>query len=897
MVCREYALTGPASLALRAGADSDRGGRVRNHHRRAIGWRATLALLIAAVLLGITPVAGRASSNAASLLSWSDPFAPFSTVPPPTTALPPAPSPEAMEAELESLRRQEAEREAYWASAAAVAERVASATAYQGLSASSAVDLAREKFRDAVRRAPWRSLPLEPDESVARYVTDHLAQIRGTGGHGRALLDSLLPLRTTAPDGSKAPVKAGLVDRGSSYAPGNPLVPSDFPKSLVTGISVGRESLRLIPMAAYPFGISPGTFQWGAQAAGSLVGNKVFYANVDTDTDWIAGPTALGAQVLVQLRSPQSPEALGIHLDLPADSELTLASDGSGAAVVKRGDVELYRIQAPAATDAQARPVPVSYDIDGSTLVVDVRHRGEDYGYPILVDPVLDDQRYWFDGTAPSDPGWSFSATDANFVGWFNQNGLNVVSSNTYYPSSQYGWWVYAPPPGTGFVFRAEFGHQSLTPASPSSCLLDGIVDQTGWTQAGGGPYGDCTSFSGLYRVTCASANCASQANAGAYAAAAHWIPSEGTRTTYGLLTIGGAAVFLGDPEDPGLSSTLPTGWVSQPPTSATVTATDPGLGVVEVDFDNGDPAWEGNRTVVLDCYGTSYLPCPANQAVTSTFAALPEGVTSVEAYAMDAGGREASLVQDVKVDTSAPELEVSGPLHDLADQRLPEDSYSARIDAFDGDAGDPATAQSGVRSIEVLVDGQRADYVEQPCSGSLASCPLSRTFTFRSADYALGTHTIRVVATDGVGHTSTEQWDVVTTAGILNEPSAGLHTARRLMLQADGKRTGQTGVTFEYRRSDADPWTTVPTSAVTDAHLSPVGAWPLTLASGKSPTLVWDLSQTADIGDTGGPVEVRAVFTGGPGGTSRTSRRSSIPPASRPAARRQTWAPARWTC
>jgi hypothetical protein len=72
----------------------------------------------------------------------------------------------------------------------------------------------------------------------------------------------------------------------------------------------------------------------------------------------------------------------------------------------------------------------------------------------------------------------------------------------------------------------------------------------------------------------------------------------------------------------------------------------------------------------------------------------------------------------------------------------------------------------SGMKSIEVKVDGVRKHYVEEPCSGG---CPTSRatSWTYRAADYTPGTHTITVTAKDQLGaggdgrHVTTTTWQV----------------------------------------------------------------------------------------------------------------------------------------
>jgi len=69
----------------------------------------------------------------------------------------------------------------------------------------------------------------------------------------------------------------------------------------------------------------------------------------------------------------------------------------------------------------------------------------------------------------------------------------------------------------------------------------------------------------------------------------------------------------------------------------------------------------------------------------------------------------------------------------------LTEPSYDLSLTGTD--------AGSGVRSIEVLVDGQRKDFTDQPSASDGAS--LSRTWTFERSAFELGKHTIEVRGTD----------------------------------------------------------------------------------------------------------------------------------------------------
>lgn len=115
----------------------------------------------------------------------------------------------------------------------------------------------------------------------------------------------------------------------------------------------------------------------------------------------------------------------------------------------------------------------------------------------------------------------------------------------------------------------------------------------------------------------------------------------------------------------------------------------------------------------------------------------LPEGVTRLRGYSLDAvdnRGEDSGRDWDVKIDRSAPDVALSGSLKERENDSLDEDAYHLKVEATDGDAANP---RSGAKSIEILVDGERRDYVEQPCAAG--SCSLSHDFVFRTKEYAPG--------------------------------------------------------------------------------------------------------------------------------------------------------------
>ncbi|WP_406335863.1 hypothetical protein [Streptomyces sp. NBC_00203] len=66
-------------------------------------------------------------------------------------------------------------------------------------------------------------------------------------------------------------------------------------------------------------------------------------------------------------------------------------------------------------------------------------------------------------------------------------------------------------------------------------------------------------------------------------------------------------------------------------------------------------------------------------------------------------------------------------------------------------------------------------------------------------------------------------------------------------------------GATFQYRRSEADTWSDIPASAVTQSSDGSAVTWPVAMTDGVTPALTWDTGALTDDGD----LQLRAIFTG----------------------------------
>ncbi|WP_407702211.1 DNRLRE domain-containing protein [Streptomyces specialis] len=122
------------------------------------------------------------------------------------------------------------------------------------------------------------------------------------------------------------------------------------------------------------------------------------------------------------------------------------------------------------------------------------------------------------------------------------------------------------------------------------------------------------------------------------------------------------------------------------------------------------------------------------------------------------------------------------------------------------------------------------------------------------------GTHTLQVRTVDKADNKSeAAEYTFHAGPGGFLQPAEGDRTARRLPLLAEADPDEYDAVSFSWRRSEADSWTTIPTGDVTWGG-QPVSSWPVTLVDGKNAALVWNAAETVD---PDGTIEIRASFTG----------------------------------
>lgn len=129
------------------------------------------------------------------------------------------------------------------------------------------------------------------------------------------------------------------------------------------------------------------------------------------------------------------------------------------------------------------------------------------------------------------------------------------------------------------------------------------------------------------------------------------------------------------------------------------------------------------------------------------TYSSLSDGGHVFQVRAVDrAGNVDGSPDRRDWSAHSPPSISLSGPLADAQGNPLTDDAYDLWIETG---------SSIGVRSIEIQVDGSTVDYVSEPCPPDDDRCTEDRIYTFPPDAYALGFHTVTVIARDVLGNTS----------------------------------------------------------------------------------------------------------------------------------------------
>jgi hypothetical protein len=650
------------------------------------------------------------------------------------------------------------------------------------------------------------------DLQVERFLTDYVAVVgadsqpepsgvivgQEDGDYdGPTLVDSTVPLRTEDASGREAPIDLGLEHAEGELQPTNPVVDVGIPQELGEGIELPASGIR-IELEGAPEGRVP-----------SIVEQSVgVYPEVAEDTSLAVAPTPTGLETMTLLQSPDAPTTQTFHLDLPARASLAATADG-GAEVVRDGR-PILGILPPSALDATGANVPVSLNVAGDSLMLQASPSAAN-AFPILVDPIYQEYRWRWDNTWAGLSDWVATGNTNSYVA---ENHVACASpcpaglepgypglylggrSGSVSPGSQKAWNYYVPrwseewsqygTPPTSFIHNMvvqAFGFWPSTDKNPSPAVAFGIWNwvKGAWTAGIGrwGNEGDINNFATTYTFDSGQTLDTKQAAVTLLSSDHHSMTAE--RQVY----LGFATIALGDYDIPTFASITSPPWV-KPMEVAPIgfQATDTGLGVAAMRVtmqSNPIHSWKTSE----GCTGVQSNPCPRSWKSSEPgqpplqydLSNMQEGINNLKVTAEDPVGNVSQPVTaQIKVDGKAPELTVSGTPASGGDYEpvvLP--NFKLKVKAVDGTTAKP---QSGVGSVEVLIDGN----LVKSATCQTENCEISHEWEIPTAPYSVGSHTVLIKALDRVNRETSKAFSFQihkdTTAPELTSPDELLETS-----------------------------------------------------------------------------------------------------------------------
>lgn len=631
------------------------------------------------------------------------------------------------------------------------AELEASRTAFRDLTSVEAAEAATREFPQLIN-TPFDPAPeLKDGERITGYPTPHTAQLELPNGR-QAVVESLLPLVSTTPDGTQAPVDLGLREGAEGLEPKHPIVPIRVSDQLDEGFEIPSIGLTLTPTESSGKPL---------QGTATLEGAVVHFANTQPDSDTIVKPLPFGLQTHSILRSPDSPERLYFRVEVEGDEDPTLTQLDDGSVVVEAEGTTVTTIPPAIASDAAGVDVPVSMEIDEDLLVLGLDHRSGEFRYPIDVDPAAIDFNGF--GSSEGQGNWVYETNaPAVLSGTWNKtwSRLEVDNNGQSFQYGHYGAWFYLTQ-GVSRIYEFD-----ATVGSPSGGNFLGIIGPSGaeaeaWIPAG--PPGESSP------VLCAAWGCSSSGGSAGNAALFELIAIESgsfpifARLTSAAVKIAqdqGASITFNttDPEINGKPNALYQGgqWVkTSDEAQVAFSATDPGLGISYASLASPDHnGWNGKSSgSVAGCVG---VQCDPTYSKSAPVGNLIEGEKRIKASVSNAA-ISAEATKYVKVDNSGPIATLSG-LESGAVASLGKNNLTIKV--TDGTEEKPS---SGVLAGETSVALDGEEILAPGGAGcSPGPCTITRSYSFSGQEIGIGEHILTVTAVDQIGNESTTELPIV---------------------------------------------------------------------------------------------------------------------------------------
>jgi YD repeat-containing protein len=659
--------------------------------------------------------------------------------------------------------------------------RQRSRTEFSHLGNTQAARVARESFSALIDNPAGGPPSLPSGVHVRRYISTDAAQLNLPKGK-HAVVESLGAMAKEVSPGHFAAIHLGLRETDGSYAPASADVPVRISKRLDGGTSDPQVGVSLTPVNAQGAAL-------GGSSEGHVEGASVFYPNTQTDTDTTAKPTSSGFEISSILRSVDSPRWLYYKVGMPSGARLVQDGRRGGVQVVRDGTA-IGAVPAPVARDAAGSQVPVTMSVSGNGLALEVDSGSDEYQWPIEVDPgFMEYQDQDLSDNCVAN-GTECESTNVNWK-FISNNSEKFTSEFDCCRGLEYQMVEFGPrsTPKTGEFGGIAYETQGESRIYAVETQTEGFSDTFstaelevlthGGTITNGKrifnseislePLDLSNSYSTEFTICAKPQQCEPQD--GSEGNIFRFMGYTTGETAYGwFLRAYKAFVNIAQEKGPEISFNTGVGQISSAENRENVmygsegwlgpysgafeaVAHDPGVGVAYVLIEElggsfRDPVsiYKEHKCAGIQCHETYTTPVTYNPKMANgehTFLLLAEDSMGLENY----------VTGTVKVDSERPyNLGVSGWSKNREISAAP---HPLTIEATDGTKPTPS---SGVRSIEVSIDGGAKSVVPGTyCSPG--ECTANGKYTLNAEGLTEGIHRLAVTATDNAGNAAAKEW------------------------------------------------------------------------------------------------------------------------------------------
>lgn len=676
---------------------------------------------------------------------------------------------------------------------AAIAQRVASHTAFEGLSSRMAISAAKRAFPALVDGTAGGVPQLSPGERIVRYPTSNAAQVTLPGRVG--VIETLEPIASGGTRGAHLPFDLTLARAGDGYAPVRSPVELSVPSALSRGVELPQLGVSLTPVDRRGLAL--------AASAGQPDGAGVLWnAAAGTpahDLATLAKASPRGFDLSTLLFSQRSPNRLYFRVGMPNGARLQRQHDG--AVWIVKGRQTIAVVSPVSAEDAEGSSVPTSVSVSGTVISVHVDTSG-DRLYPIAVDPEVNDSQL-AKTSAGKRSNWEFHTESAHFSKSESNGGPGAESLETKasggYGPSEWGFWGYQtkgvshiygittvtsahnsgakvesflefeepPPAGTLFGIQESKKILSIPPSENPEyerkpvglCPVPGaevclpsmgkpnnaVHFQQSTTGSSGTGFSDSMA-QGIVSIA---------EPTGTHSATSYNVSSP---------TVEVEVEKEGKKEKVKRTNALLNGahtWLSKLAGASggaiELKANDPGIGVsaTELEYESSSSVWtpleQHNYLAENGCQGVQCYVTHGETWILSP--TVPDGEPKLRYKAEEAISGTQSLPSEgqatVKVDTKKPHnLEIDGLPYG---NELSERPYQLTVKASDGEGS--TVPSSGIKSISLFVDGHEVGVPEASCTVAKGQCTASISRTVNGAELGAGKHSIEILTLDNAGN------------------------------------------------------------------------------------------------------------------------------------------------